>query len=277
MRNRKRLFSGMVAGGTILLAAACNETRDTGAVTTDKEGGISTTPTAEAVEERDNALVRVVNAIPGGAASIYAGDSLAFDNVAYRQVTDLEEMPDDYFGFRVVNAGARMDDDALAENREKLADGGHYTIIALPDDDADADDDGTLRVLDDELKPITNGKARVRFVHAVTGLDDELSVFVKGNENALVDGINYSREAGWNEEDPTTGTLEVRGEGSERALATIPNVNIEAGKTYTWVFAGTPDNVQVISFTDEVAVDPDEDDAMPDNRVADSVNPDARP
>ena len=266
MRTR-RMIDGMLAGGLIAFAGACNETRDTGAVTTEKEGGASTTPTAEVVEERDNALVRVVNAMPGGAASIYAGDSLAFNNVAYRAVTDWEEMPDDYFGFKVVNAGARADDDALAENREKLGNGGHYTIIALPDDEADADDDGTLRVLDDDLKPITSGKARVRFVHAVAGLDDELSVFAKGNDNALVDGVNYSREAGWNEEDPFAGTLEVRAEDNERPLATIPNVKLDAGKSYTYILTGTPTKVEVIQFSDSVAHDPDRDDAVPDDRA----------
>lgn len=269
MRKTNRLFGGLMASGAIVLAAACNESRDTGAVTTEKEGGVSTTPTAEAVEERDNALVRVVNAMPGGATSIYAGDSLAFEGVAFRSVTEFREMPDDYFGFKVVNAGARADDDALAENREKLGNGGHYTIIALPDDDADQDDDGTLRVLDDDLKPITSGKARVRFVHAISGLDDEISVFVRGNENALVDGVNFSREAGWNEEDPVRGTLEVRTEGRERPLVTIPNVNIEAGKSHTWIFAGTPSKVEVIHFTDDVALDPDRDDGVPDDRAKD--------
>jgi hypothetical protein len=206
--------------------------------------------------------------MPGGAASIYAGDSLAFANVAFRSVTDWKEMPDDYFGFKVVNAGARADDDALAENREKLGNGGHYTILALPDDEADADNDGTLRVLDDDLKPITDGKARVRFIHAVSGLDDELSVFVRGSDEALVDGVNFSREAGWNEEDPIQGaTLEVRTEDSERPLVTIPNVNLEAGKIYTYVITGAGQRAEVIQFSDSVAHDPDRDDAMPDDRT----------
>lgn len=266
MRTR-RLIDGMLAGGLIAFAGACNETRDTGAVTTEKEGGTSTTPTAEVVEERDNALVRVVNAMPGGAASIFAGDSLAFGNVAYRAVTDFKEMPDDYFGFKVVNAGARSDDDALAENREKLGNGGHYTIIALPDDEADADDDGSLRVLDDDLKPITDGKARVRFVHAISGLDDEIDIYVRGTDNPLVDGVGYSVEAGWNEEDPVKGTLEVRRENSATVLATIPNVDLAAGKSHTYIFTGTPSKVEVIHFMDSVALDPDRDDGVPDDRA----------
>ena len=265
MRTR-RMIDGMLAGGLIAFAGACNETRDTGAVTTEKEGGPSTTPTAEMVEERDNALVRVVNAMPGGAASIYAGDSLAFGNVAFRAVTDWKEMPDDYFGFKVVNAGARADDDALAENREKLGNGGHYTIIALPDDDGDADDDGTLRVLDDDLKPITDGKARVRFVNAIAGVE-EIDVYVRGNDNPLVDGVGHGVEAGWNEEDPITGTLIVRAENSETALATVPNVDLQAGKSHTYIFTGSPTKVEVIHFSDSVALDPDRDDAVPDDRA----------
>lgn len=266
MRNAK-LLKGLVASGALLLAAACNETRDTGAVTTTTNEGTSTTPTAEAVEERDNALVRVVNAIPNQTTSIYAGDSLAFANVAYKSVTDFKEMPDDYFGFRVVKPGANVQDNTLAENREKLSNGGHYTIVAIADTDDDADSFGELRVLDDELKPITNGKARVRFVNAVAGLDDEISVFPRGSENALVDGINFKMEAGWNEEDPWRGTLEVRTEDRKSPLATISGVNLEAGGTYTFVIAGTPNKVEVIQVKDQVARDPDADNAMPDNRT----------
>ena len=98
-------------------------------------------------------------------------------------------------------------------------------------------------------------------------LDDELSVYVRGNDNALVDGVNFSREAGWNEEDPMRGTLEVRTEDSSRPLATIPNVDIQAGKSYTFILTGTPTKVEVIQFSDSVAQDPDRDDAVPDDRA----------
>ena len=127
-------------------------------------------------------------------------------------------------------------------------------------------------MLDDELKPITSGKARVRFVHAVSGLDDEISVFPRGSENALVDGVNFKMEAGWNEEDPWSGTLEVRTEDRKSPLATVPNVNLEAGKTYTFVIAGTPNKVEVIKIEDQVARDPDADNAVPDNRTEKSPN-----
>ncbi len=79
-------------------------------------------------------------------------------------------------------------------------------------------------------------------------------------------------EAGWNEEDPWSGTLEVRTEDRKSPLATVPNVNLEAGKTYTFVIAGTPNKVEVIQIKDSVARDPDADDAMPDNRTEKSPN-----
>jgi hypothetical protein len=107
----------------------------------------------------------------------------------------------------------------------------------------------------------------VRFVHAIAGLDDEIDVFVRGNDNPIVDGVGYSTEAGWNEEDPMQGTLLVRRENSETALATIPNVNLEAGKSYTFILTGTPTKAEVIQFTDNVAMDPDRDDAVPDDRA----------
>jgi hypothetical protein len=271
MRSNAKLLKGLVASGALVLAAACNETRDTGAVTSTTNEGTSTTPTAEAVEERDNALVRVVNAIPNQTTNIYAGDSLAFSQVAYKSVTEFKEMPDDYFGFRVVKPGANVADNTFAENREKLSNGGHYTIVAIADTDDDADSFGELRVLDDELKPITSGKARVRFIHAVAGLDDEISIFPRGSDNPLVDGVNFKMEAGWNEEDPWSGTLDVRKEDSKTRLASIPNVNLEAGQTYTFVIAGTPNKIDVIQVKDDVARDPNADAGIIDTTVPSAV------
>jgi len=266
MNRNRRYLQGLVASGALIFAAACSESRDTGAVTTTTNEGTSTTPTAEAVEERDNALVRVVNAIPGQATDIYAGDSLAFSNVAFKSVTEFKEMPDDYFGFRVVKPGMSVQDNTLAENREKLGDGAHYTIVAIPDNNDDADSFGELRVLHDDLKPITSGKARVRFIHAVPGLDDELSIFPRGSDNPLVDGVNFKMEAGWNEEDPWSGTLDIRTEDNKTRVGTIPNVKLEANRTYTFVLTGRPSKVEAIQIKDDVARDPDVDNAVPDTR-----------
>ena len=130
MRHFRETFVGMVAGAAVLLGA-CNESRDTGAVTSKTDAGTSNAPSAEAVEEKDMALVRVVNAIPGGAAiNIYAGDSAAFSAVGYKKATPYREIPDNMFNFQIKSSADRR---APGGKSREPAGGGHYTIVALPD------------------------------------------------------------------------------------------------------------------------------------------------
>jgi hypothetical protein len=198
------------------------------------------------VENRDVALVRVINAIPGGGpVAILAGDSAAFSGVAYKTATPFREIRDNRLNFKLGSA-----DKPLAENRENLAGGGHYTIIAMPD--AGGAEKRNLRVLDDDLKPVTPAKARVRVINAVPG-DLEISVFVRGREDALFSGVNFKSEAGWDEIDPVAGTLEIRPEGRKNVLASLPNVKFEGGKSYTFVVAGTPTKPDIIRVEDDVA------------------------
>ena len=120
MTKLNGLCVGMLAGGAVVLAGAC-QNRDTGAVTS---------KASEAVEHRDMALVRVVNAVPGGKpVSIWAGDSAAFGSVAYGRTTSYREIPDDMFTFQIKSDTGT---EPLAQNRENLHDGGHYTIVAYP-------------------------------------------------------------------------------------------------------------------------------------------------
>lgn len=251
MRKLKGLCAGMLAGGAVVLTAACNETRDTGAVASKTEGGTSNAPAAEAVEERNNALVRVVNAVPGGTPiDIWAGDSAAFKAVAYKKATSYQEIPDDLFNFQIK---ATADGEALAENREKLKDGGHYTIVALPDEGGA--DKRNLRVLDDELKPVSAEKARVRFINGVPG-DVDVDVFLRGRGDALFDGVNFKSEAGWDEFDPMAGSLQVRPDNKENVLANLGNVKLEGGKSYTFVLSGKAGRYELIKIEDAVAEDP---------------------
>ena len=252
MKQLRTICTSTLVGGAVLVAAACNETRDTGAVTSKTDAGTSNAPAAEAVEERDMALGRVVNAIPGGAPiSIWAGDSTAFSAVAYKKATPYREIPDNMFNFQIKNSA---DGKALAENRENLKDGGHYTIVALPDQGGA--DKRNLRVLDDELKPVSPDKARVRFINGVPS-DTDVDLVLRGREDALFDGVNFKSEAGWSELDPMAGTLEVRPDNGKTLLATLANVKLEGGKTYTFVLSGKPGGkLELIRIEDTVAEDP---------------------
>jgi hypothetical protein len=248
MRTFSEFRASIIAGGMVLFAAGCNGSRDTGAVSSKTAQGTSEAPSAEAVENRDMALIRVVNAIPGEApVVIFAGDSAAFSGVGYKKATGFREIPDDRFNFKLGSA-----DQPLAENRENLNDGGHYTIVAMPD--AGGADKRNLRVLDDDLKPVTPEKARVRVINAIPG-DLEISAYVRGRPDPLFDGVNFKSEAGWSEFDPIAGTLEIRPEGKKNVLARQPNVKLEGGKSYTFIVSGTATKPDIIVIEDEVARD----------------------
>jgi Domain of unknown function (DUF4397) len=247
MTMLRGLCTGMLAGAAVFLASACNTSRDTGAVSSRTSEGTTNAPASDVAEQRDVALVRVVNAVPAGAVTIYAGDSSAFPSVGYKTATEFREIPDDRFNFKL---GSK--DSPLAENRENLDGGGHYTIIAMPD--AGGADKRNLRVLDDGLKAVSPDKARVRVINAIPG-DLEVSAFVRGRQDPLFDGINFKSEAGWSEFDPVAGTLEIRPEGKKNVLASLPGVKLEGGKSYTFVVAGTPSKVEIIKIEDDVAKD----------------------
>ena len=242
---------GLLAIGLLTLTTACNESRDTGGVTSRSGGKTTSAPPAEAVEERDNALVRVVNAIPAGPVTVWAGDSAAFSGVAYKSATGYKEIPDDMFDFQIRAGGAGTE--ALAHNREKLQDGGHYTIVALPAENNQ--NERNLRVLDDDLKPVTNGKARVRFINAVPG-DMDVDLFITGREDPLFDGVNFKMEGGWEEFDPMSGTLAARPDNKSTRLGSLSSVKLEAGKSYTFLLTGRAGKYELVRIEDQVAAAP---------------------
>jgi hypothetical protein len=252
MRQMNGHLAALMALGLAASITGCGQSRETGEVTSKSGGQTTVAPPAAVVEERDHALIRAVNAVPGRPAlTIYAGDSAAFRSVAYRKATGYKEIPDDLFNFEI-KAGDRQDGASLASNRQKLADGGHYTVVALPSEDKD---DLNLRILDDGLKPVTSGKARARFVNGMAG-DTDVDLFVRGQEDPLFDGVNFKAESGWKEVDPVAGTLVVKPDNKSNTLATLAGANLEAGKSYTFVLVGRPGKYEIVQIQDEVASAP---------------------
>jgi len=233
-RNLKFRMTAFVFAA--MLAAACaTESKRTEPVTTTTDKGSSTAPPAKEAEKRDQALVRVIYAVPGGAAGdVFADNTKAFPGVAYKTVTPYRELSDDRHDFRLRPSGQ----DAvppLAEKSENVSGGKHYTIIALPTD-ATAKE-VTLKLVTDNLVPPPAGTAKVRLIHASPDAG-EVDVYPKGKDKALFSGVNFKSETSYTEVDPMSVTLEVRPEGKKDVLLTVPNVTFEAGKLYTIVLAG---------------------------------------
>jgi hypothetical protein len=63
-------------------------------------------------------------------------------------------------------------------------------------------------------------------------------VYAVGRTNVLFDGVDFQSVTNYDEMDPLSGSLELRPEGESNVMLTIPNVRLDAGKTYTIVIVG---------------------------------------
>ena len=216
-------------------ATACGRAETSSApVTTTSPAGQSTAPSSAVSANRDEALVRVVHAVPAGAPiDIYAGDLAVFETVSYKAVMPYRVVEGKRYVFAARPAGM-ANAKPLASNTEGLDDGEYYTVFALP-----GQNNGVhLRVVDDLLTAPAAGRAKLRIVHGSSDAG-ELDIAVSGGTAALYDGVDFQSVTGYEEIAPVTGQIEVRTEGEPASLATVTNVAMEAGRFYTVVIVGT--------------------------------------
>lgn len=240
---------------TVAGLAACDraETSSTSPVTTTSPAGTSTAPSAAAADRRDEALVRVVHAIPAGApVDIYAGDLTVFDNLSYKAVTNYRALDGKRYMFALRPAGM-ANAKPLSSNTEGLADGEYYTVFALPGDGNAAH----LRVVRDRLTPPIAGKARLRVIHG--GADaGEVDIYATGASNALFDGVDFQSVTEYEDIDPINGEIEIRAEGQTSPLVKVPVAHVEAGRFYTLVIVGRVRSTPKIeAFLIEDALNPE--------------------
>lgn len=217
---------------SVVFALACEraETR-TAPVTTSTPAGASTAPSAAAAASRDEALVRVVHAIPfGSAMDVYAGDLLAFDAVGFKSVTSYRALDGKRYVFSLRPAGM-TNAKPLATNTEGLEDGRYYSVFALPGEGRSVH----LRVVSDRLDQPANGKSHVRIVHGGEGLDT-VDILASGTSDPLLQGVKFQAVTDYQDVNPFTGALEVHSGG--KSVLMLPNAHLEANRFYTMVIVG---------------------------------------
>ena len=249
----------------IVFVAACSQDSERNApVTTTTPAGQSSAPPAAVAEKRDTALVRVVHAIPAGApVDVYADDNRVFDKVSFKDVTPYKELDGQRYSFNVYRAGAAVmadartdtrpeatrgtadrtaargtagsNDQALASNSEGLDDGDYYTIFALPGEDGNP---AMLRVVEDRHERPNADRARVRVVNAAAE-SSEIDIFAQGQTDTLLGGVDFQSVSDYDEVNPFTGALEVRAHNDTTPVTTLPDIRLEAGKSYTIVVVGS--------------------------------------
>lgn len=218
----------------LFLAAACSsEPKQTQPVTSTSSSGTSTAPPAKEVAERNNALVRVINAVPGNMSfDVFADDQKVFESVAFKSVTPYRELSNASHAFRIRHAG---EDSAqpVAENSENLAGGRHYTIVVMPD----TNDKHAIHIVSDNITTPPAEKAQVRIINASPDVG-EIDIVDKQANKTLFSGVNFEATAAYTDVDPMKTTLEVKPEGQQQAVTSLPNANFEKGKFYTIVVTG---------------------------------------
>ena len=234
------------------LVAACDSTETrTSKVTTSSPAGTSTVPSSAAAEARDNALVRVVHAVPAGTQfDLFAGDLLLFDGLGFKTVTPYRAVDGKRYSFALRPAGMAQAK-PLSSNTEELNDGDFYTAIAMPGEGQAPQ----LRVVADHLDSPSRDKARLRVVHAGT---DAGTIAVRANDatTTLFDDVNYQSVTDYRDVDPMNGQLQIAGTGQPGTIA-YTTAHLEAGRFYTLVIVGNSSAPgQVESFLIEDALSP---------------------
>ena len=216
----------------MMLACERAETR-TAPVNTSTPAGSYSAPSAAAASTRDEALVRVVHAVPlGPAIDVYAGDLVAFDAVGFKSVTSYRALDGKRYVFALRPAGM-SNAKPLATNTEGLEDGRYYSVFALPGNGRSVH----MRVVSDQLDRPANGKSRLRIVHGGGGLDT-VDIRASGAPQAWLESVKFQAVTDYQDVDPFNGAIEVHSGG--KPVLSLPNAHLEANRFYTMVMVGPP-------------------------------------
>lgn len=219
--NVRRWATGLIALTALtLLPLACAPKEKTDSATT-------------APPVKEHALVRFVNATTyKEPVDVYLDEAKVLPEVSKDKVTDYSEWDANRheIGLRVSGSAT-----PAGTNSESLSSGEHYTVVGY----SKMDGTPALAVFHDTSSDPDAGKARIRLISVADGAA-ELGVYPAGAKDSLVDGVNYSDESSA-DVDPGVRALEIRKQGEKVVALKIPELSLEAGKTYTIIVAADQD------------------------------------
>jgi hypothetical protein len=182
---------------------------------------------------QEHALVRFVNATAyAEPVDIYLDEAKVLPEVSRDRVTDYSEWKANRHEIELRVAGNVS---SVAKDSKNLSAQEHYTVVGF----SKADGTPGVTVFHDSSSEPEAGKARIRLIHVADGAA-ELGVFPAGGKDSLLDGVNYNDESSA-DVDPGIRTMEIRKEGERVVAVKIPEMSLQAGKTYTFVIAADQD------------------------------------
>ena len=211
-------------------------------VTTTSEGRATEAEAGTSAALHGNALVRLVNADPGGkGVDILRDNEKLFSDVSYKSITAYSEAPR---GRQPISLRWADGTENVSASHRELIPGRHYTLVALPKEMG-----GTrLAVFSDSLGLLEPGETRVRVINATTEVDD-LDLFIAGTKNHLLHGIDAGTATSTSFADMEPGSVEIRSP-SQAAPTLVGKFEVEGDRFYTFIVTGTASNLDVVQIVD---------------------------
>lgn len=249
MRGTKSLLAILVMAG---LLVGCQSKQNEPMRSSSSSGGTSMAPSGERADQSNMALVRFINADPNmKTVSAYMDSNQAFADVSFKTVTPYREVPDGSHDFHLgTNASMQAGRDQNNDNRDdrgriseskSLSSGNYYTVVLRPDDSKNNNRGPKLDVIKDDFGSPSKDKAQIRIINAAVNAG-KVDIYQRPKNDKLFGGIDVNSSPSYKDVDPGNLTLEVRPDGKNNALYTIPATTVDAGHFYTVVITGKGTN-----------------------------------
>lgn len=182
--------------------------------------------------QSDDATVRITHASPDApAVDIWVNGEPAVVGLAFGEATDLISLPAGSYDVAVTPTGSTDPEaDAVIAATLPLEAGQGYDVVAT----------GYLaeiapQIYPLDLSPVTEGSARIKFVHASP---DAPAVDILANGGAVVEGLSFPDASGDLEVPAGVYDVDVAIAGTTDIALSVPGVPLDAGNVYTVLAIG---------------------------------------
>src|SRR5215207_37488 len=183
-----------------------------------------------------DACVRLVHTAPDAPpVDIYLNDAQIAQNLEFGTATEYVMVPSGAGrGVRVTATGTPVEE-AVIDTALDFDPGQAYEILVTG-----GGDDLDLTVTGTDLRPLPQGQARLRIIHASPDAD-AFDVGIAGSEENLFEGVNFGDATDYVVLDAGDYSLEVRPGGEDMNVALQTDATFEEGVTYDLIALGRAD------------------------------------
>lgn len=187
-------------------------------------------------KEDDTSNLMIVNASPnGGSVDASANGSVIVTNLAYPSNSGYKAVASGTTNIIVTQSGTT---NQILNGTLAMSADSYYTLYVI-----DSAHERKATYTQDDLSAPSSGKAKVRLLH-LSPNSPNVDVTINGNSSAAFNSRGYNDIASnasffnFTEVDAAGLNLQVKLTGTSTVLATIPTINLQAGKIYTLIIRG---------------------------------------